>query len=87
MISTAIAIQDATGNAVVDLTSMIKAKRIYDNKDTMTSQEFIDALWDYSTHLASLTATMVTHACLTGEQLETLMATIEEVESMGKDAN
>ena len=84
MISTAIAIQDATGNAVVDLTSMIKAKRIYDNKDTMTSQEFIDALWDYSTHLASLTATMVTHACFTKEQMDELMVTIKEMESMGE---
>jgi hypothetical protein len=83
MISTAIAIQDATGNAVVDISSMIRAKHIYDNHNTMTQEELTEALWEYSTHLASLTATMVTHACLTGEQLDTLMATIKEVESMG----
>lgn len=83
MISTAIAIQDATGNAVVDISSMMKAKFIYDNHDTMTKEELTEALWQYSTHLASLTATLVTHACLTGEQLTTLMETIEEVESMG----
>lgn len=86
MISTAIAIQDATGNAVVDISSMVRAKHIYQNHHTMTQQELIDALWDYSTHLASLTATMVTHACLTGEQMDNLIATINEVESMGKDA-
>lgn len=85
MISTAIAIQDATGNAVVDLSSMMKAKFIYDNHNTMTQQELTEALWDYSTHLASLTATMVTHACLTSEQLDTLLSTINEIENMGKD--
>jgi metal-responsive CopG/Arc/MetJ family transcriptional regulator len=85
MISTAIAIQDATGNAVVDISSMIKAKFIYDNHNTMTQEELTEALWDYSTHLASLTATMVTHACLTGEQINTLVETIQEIESMGKD--
>ena len=85
MISTAIAIQDATGNAVVDISSMIKAKYIYDNHNTMTKEQLTEALWQYSTHIASLTATLVTHACLTGEQLDTLMATIEEVENMGKE--
>lgn len=83
MISTAIAIQDATGNAVVDISSMIKAKNIFDNHDTMTKQELTEALWDYSTHIASLTATMVTHACLTGEQMKSLIETINEVEAMG----
>lgn len=85
MISTAIAIQDATGNAVVDLSSMMKAKFIYDNHNTMTQQELTEALWDYSTHLASLTATMVTHACLTNQQLDELLSTIKEIESMGQD--
>ena len=83
MISTALAIQDATGNAVVDISSMRKAKFIFDNHNTMTQEELTEALWDYSTHIASLTATLVTHACLTGEQMDTLMETIKEVESMG----
>ena len=84
MISTAIAIQDATGNAVVDISSMIKAKNIYQNHDTMTKEELQEALWDYSTHLASLTATLVVNACLTGEQMDTLLSTIREIESMGQ---
>ena len=83
MISTAIAIQDATGNAVVDISSMIKAKHIYENHNKMTKEELTEALWQYSTHIASLTATLVTHACLTGEQMNTLMETINEIESMG----
>lgn len=83
MIATAIAIQDATGNAVVDISSMLRAKNIYQNHSTMTQEELREALWDYSTHIASLTAKMVTHACFTKDQMETLMETIKEIESMG----
>jgi hypothetical protein len=84
MISTAIAIQDATGNAVVDISSMIRAKYIFDNHHTMTQEELTEALWNYSTHLASLTATLVTHACLTESQINDMMNTIEEMEAMGQ---
>ena len=59
MIATAIAIQDATGNAVTDITSMLLAKHIYKNHSTMSQDELTEALWTYSTHIASLTATMV----------------------------
>ena len=79
MISTALAIQNATGDAVVDISSMMKAKFIFDNHNTMTQEELTEALWNYSTHLASLTATMVTHACLTADQINTLMETIQEI--------
>lgn len=85
MISTALAIQNATGDAVTDISTMIKAKRIYDNADTMTKQELSEALFEYSAHLASITATLVTHACFTEAQMDELMDTIKEMESMGKD--
>ena len=85
MIATALAIQDATGNAVVDISSMLLAKNIYQNHSTMTAEEMREALWQYSTHIASLTATMVTHACFTEKQMDELMETIKEMETMGKD--
>ena len=83
MIATAIAIQDATGNAVTDITSMLLAKHIYKNHSTMSQDELTEALWTYSTHIASLTATMVTHACFTEKQMDELISTIKEMESMG----
>ena len=83
MISTALAIQNATGDAVTDSSTMIKAKRIYDNADTMTKQELSEALFEYSAHLASMTATLVTHACFTETQINELIETIKEMESMG----
>lgn len=85
MISTALAIQDATGEAVVHISSMLLAKNIYKNHHTMTAEEMQEALWNYSTHIASLTATLVTTACLTKEQLNDMLNTINEMENMGKD--
>ena len=54
MISTALAIQEATGDAVVDISTMLKAKQIYRNKDIMTENEFIEAMWEYSAHLSGI---------------------------------
>ena len=84
MISTALALQTATGEAVTDLSTMIIAKSIYNNRETMSNEEFADAMWKYSTHLASLTATLVTHAVMTEADLDTLLSTIKEVEEMGQ---
>ena len=85
MIATALAIQDATGDAVVHISSMLLAKNIYQNHNTMTAEEMREALWEYSTHIASLTATLVTTACFTKEQMDVMLDTIKEMESMGKD--
>jgi collagenase-like PrtC family protease len=85
MISTAIAIQDATGNAVVDLSTMMLAKQIYQNKDTMSNEEFADAMFAYSAHLSSLTATLVVNAVMSEADLTNLLNTVREMDEMGKD--
>ena len=87
MISTALAIQDATGNAVVDLSSMMKAKFIYQNHNTMTKEELSQALFQYSAHLSALTATLVAHACLTETQINDMVSDIKEFEDLGKEMN
>lgn len=85
MISTALAIQDATGNAVTDISTMIRAKNIYQNKDNMTNDEFAEAMFEYSAHLASVTATLVIGAVMSKSDIDTLLSTINEIESMGND--
>lgn len=85
MISTALAIQDATGNAVTDISTMIRAKNIYQNKDNMTNDEFAEAMFEYSAHLASVTATLVIGAVMSKSDIDTLLSTIQEIESMGND--
>jgi len=39
----------------------------------------------YSAHLASLTATLVTHVTLTESQLDEMMSAIKEFDQLGKD--
>jgi len=85
MISTAIAIQDATGNAVTDISTMTRAGSIFKQRETMTDEEFISAIYEYSAHLSSLTATLVTSICLTGEQMDELVSTIKEFENLEKE--
>jgi hypothetical protein len=54
-------------------------------KDTMTSDEFAEAIFLYSAHLSAMTATLVTHACLTENEINDMMETIQEMEALGKD--
>lgn len=87
MISTAIAIQTATSDAVHDETTMNMARAIYNMRDTMSSDEFAEAIFMYSAHLSAMTATLVTHAILTESEINNMIDTIKEMENMGKDIN
>lgn len=87
MIATALAIQTATQEAVTDEGIMDFASMIYHNRNEMDSDEFAKALFHYSASLSALTATLVTSACLTEAQMDEMMETIKEMETMGKDIN
>ena len=85
MISTALALQEVTREAVHDEIVMDMAATIYQNKDNMSSDEFAKALYQYSAMLASLTTTLVTHTLLTETEIDEMIDTIKEFESLGKD--
>lgn len=85
MISTALALQDITKQAVHDNMVMDMAAAIYQNKDSMTNDEFAHALYQYSALLSSLTTTLATSVLLTESQMDEMISTIREMESMGKD--
>jgi len=85
MIATAIALQDATKDAVMHDLTLVLAKDIYENKDYMDTETFAKAMFHYSAHLSSLTATLVLDAVLTKSQISEMMDTIKEMDSMGKD--
>ena len=85
MISTALAIQEATQEAVMDNSVMSMASAMYHNKDEMSTEDFAKALFIYSAHLSALTATLVTSVCLTETQIDEMMNTIKEFDSLGKD--
>ncbi len=84
MIATAIALQNATQEAVHDEMVMAMASDLYHNRDT-DSDTFAKMLFQYSAMLSSMTTTLVTNALLTESQLHDLLDTIHEMESMGKD--
>jgi hypothetical protein len=85
MIATAIALQDATKDAVMDKETVSLAYLLYKHKDIMDEREFAHAIFDYSAHLSSLTATLVLNAVLTKSQISEMMDAVKEMESMGKD--
>lgn len=85
MISTAIAIQNATKDAVYDESVMDLARVIYQTKDTMGEDDFAKAIFMYSAHLSAMTATLVTHAILTENEINDMIETIQEMEALGKD--
>jgi hypothetical protein len=85
MISTALAIQEATKNAVHDDEVMGMASAIFYKRNEMNDEDFAKAMYMYSAHLSAMTATLVTHACLTESQINDMLETIKEMEAMGKD--
>lgn len=85
MIATAIALQDATKESVMNKITLGMAGNMYQLRDTSTDEEFQDMLFQYSAHLSALTATLVLEAVLTKSQLDEMMDTIKEMENFGKD--
>ena len=85
MLATAIALQEATQKAVHDEEVMDLAAHIFHSRNEMPEDEFIRMMFMYSAHLASLTATLVTHVCLTESQLDEMMNSIKEMDAIGKD--
>lgn len=85
VIATALALQDATKEAVFDESSMMMASAIFHGRNEMTDDEFQKAMFIYSGHISAIATTLVTHVLLTEEQLDDMLNTIKEMESMGKD--
>lgn len=85
MIATALQIQEATGDAVIDLSTLMLAKQLYDRKDMMSSEEFSNALFEYSAHLSALTATMVTHVLLSESDIQAMTDEIQEFDKIAKE--
>ena len=84
MIATALALQEATQEAVHDEMVMTMASDLYQSR-YLDDEDFAKKLFNYSALLASMTTTLVINAVLTESQLHDLLDTIKEMESMGKD--
>jgi len=87
MISTALAIQDATRDAIFNNETVSMVKEIIESRNMLDEDALTRALFQYSAHLTALTATLVTSICLTSEQLDSMVDTIREFDKLEKDAN
>jgi len=87
MISTALAIQDATRDAIFDNQTVSMVKEIIESRNMLDEDSLTQALFQYSAHLTALTATLVTSVCLTKEQLDSMVDTLKEFDKLEKDAN
>jgi collagenase-like PrtC family protease len=85
VIATALALQNATKDAVHDEMVMAHASHLFHSRNEMDNEDFTRALFEYSAHLAAMTTTLVTNVLLTQTQLDEMIDTIKEMESMGKD--
>ena len=85
MLATALAIQEATSEAVHEDVVMDMASMLYHHRDEMSGEDFARALFQYSAMLSSVTATLVTQALLTEDQLNAMISDINEFDKIGKD--
>jgi len=84
MIATALALQDATQEAVHDPMVLELAKDLFESR-YISEDEYIRKIFRYSALLASVTTTLTMSVLLTESQIDEMMNTIKEMESMGKD--
>ena len=82
MISTATALIQATENAIMENESMGLAQFITHERNNLSQDDFARAMFMYATMIASNAVDRATKAILTAEQLQELMATIDEMETM-----
>ena len=85
MIATALALQESSKEAVFDESSMMMASAIFHGRNKMTDEEFQKAMFLYSGHISAIATTLATNILLTESQLNDMLNTIKEMESMGKD--
>lgn len=86
MLSTALAIQDATKQAIEEDIVVAMAANLFVQRDIVSEEDFAKMLFKYSAALSAVTATLVSSVCLTEQQLNDMISVIEEVENMGKEA-
>lgn len=84
MISTAIAVLNATKDAIFDEEIMGLAGELHTRRNELTDEMFPRFIYMYSTALASKVADLTTKALLTEAQMSDLLATIQEMDDLSE---
>lgn len=85
MSATALAVAEASKEALHSPDVVSAVKYILENKNILSDEEMLREMFVYSTHLTALTAHLVTSALLTAEQMNAMMEEIAEFEELGKE--
>ena len=85
MIATALALQNSSKDAVFDETSMMMASALFHARHEMDDEQFQKAIFMYSAHISAVATTLATNVLLTESQVDEMISTINEMETMGKD--
>lgn len=85
MSATALAIAEASKNALYHNDVVSAVKHILENKDILSDDEMMREMFAYSAHLTAVTAHLVTSVLLTEEQMNAMMEEISEFEELGKE--
>ena len=86
MIIKAMEIQEACKDAMMSPEVMIEASKFMQKATNgITQDEFVDLMFRYSGSLAAMVATLVSHICLTEEQINQMVSDIEEFDKITND--
>lgn len=85
MIATAIKLQEASRDAIHDDMIMEIARHIVSIRNVVDDNSFIKEMFNYSTTLSAMTTTLVAHALLTEQQLNDMVQTIKEMDTVGEE--
>jgi len=85
MSATALAIAEASKQAVYDDDVLDMARDLVDARNIADDEQMIKILWHYSSHLVAVTANLVTCALLTEQQMTDMMSELKEFEELGKE--
>ncbi len=84
MLSTAVALADATKQAIYDDEIMALAGELHTRRNELTDDQYPRYIYMYSVALASRVADLTTRVLLTEKQMSDLCDTIEEISEMSE---
>lgn len=78
-ISTIMALQEAVTNTMKNDDVRSWAGYLVENRDSLTDEQFIEQLFEYSANLTALSSELVTKVFMTQEQIDEMVATSVEL--------
>ena len=84
MLSTSFALSQAVSDAMKDDSVRLPALLLQDTYQEMDKDEFLEALFQFSANLTSVTAALVTHVFMTEEQIRQMITESVELTELSK---